>query len=51
MIKRVQVGGKIKHRLVSRTGKNLGTSNTRKGAEKRERQVMFFKNQKKTRKT
>jgi len=50
MIKRVQVGGKTKYRLVSRTGKNLGTSNTRKGAEERERQVMFFKNQKKTRK-
>ena len=47
MIKRVQVGGKTMYRLVSRTGKNLGTRGTRKKAEERERQVMFFKNQKK----
>ena len=50
MIKRVQVGGKTKYRLVSRTGKNLGTYRPREEAEERERQVMFFKNQKKRKK-
>jgi|TARA_R100001244_G_C5095778_1_gene117543 hypothetical protein len=50
MIKRVQVKGETWYRLVSRTGKNLGTYRTREEAEERERQVMFFKNQKKTRK-
>ena len=50
MIKRVQVGGKTKFRLVSRTGKNLGTYRSRKEAEERERQVLYFKNKKKTRK-
>jgi hypothetical protein len=38
---------KTMYRLVSRTGKNLGTYGTRNEAEERERQVMFFKNQKK----
>jgi hypothetical protein len=47
MIKRVQIKGDTWYRLVSRTGKNLGTHRTRKEAEKRERQVMFFKNKKK----
>lgn len=31
------------YRLMSRKGKNLGTYPTRAGAEKRERQVQFFK--------
>jgi hypothetical protein len=31
------------YRLVSRSGKNLGTSRTRAGAVKRERQVNYFK--------
>lgn len=35
-------GGRF--RLVSKTGKNLGTFATRKEAENRERQVNFFKN-------
>jgi hypothetical protein len=47
MIKRVQIKGDTWYRLVSRTGKNLGTRRTRKEAEARERQVMFFKNKKK----
>ena len=50
MIKRVQVEGKTKFRLLSRTNKNLGTYDTRKEAEERERQVLYFKNKKKTRK-
>lgn len=38
----VKVGGKFK--LVSKkTGKNLGTYDTKAGAEKRERQVQYFK--------
>jgi hypothetical protein len=44
MIKRVQRKGKTWYQLVSRTGKNMGTYSSRDGAEKRERQVMFFKN-------
>jgi len=36
------VGGKF--RLVSKKGRNLGTFDTRKGAEAREKQVHFFKN-------
>jgi hypothetical protein len=47
MIKRVQVDGKTQYRLLSRANKNLGTYSTRKGAEKREGQVMFFKNKRK----
>ena len=39
MIKKL--GGKYK--LVSHTGKNLGTFGSKKGAEKREKQVNFFK--------
>lgn len=35
-----------KFRLVSKTGKNLGTFSTRAAAEKREKQVQFFKNKK-----
>jgi len=46
MIKRVQKNGDTWYRLVSRTGKNLGTYRSRKEAEERERQVMFFKNKK-----
>ena len=33
-------------RLVSKSGKNLGTFRTRKLAEKREREVQFFKQRK-----
>jgi hypothetical protein len=47
MIKRVQIKGDTWYRLVSRTGKNLGTRRTREEAEARERQVMFFKNKNK----
>jgi len=47
MIKRVQIKGDTWYRLASRTGKNLGTYRTRKEAEERERQVMFFKNKNK----
>jgi hypothetical protein len=40
----VRVDGK--YRLVSKkTGRNLGTYNTKEGAMKRERQVQFFKRQ------
>ena len=36
-----------KYRLVSRSsGKNLGTYDTKAGAENRERQVQYFKNAK-----
>lgn len=45
MIRRVKGG----FRLVSHTGKNLGTFPTRKQAMKRERQVNFFKHRKKKR--
>ena len=41
-IKKVKGG----YRLVSRIGKNLGTSKTRAGAVKRERQVKYFKHKK-----
>ena len=34
-------------RLVSKTGRNLGTFPSRKKAEERERQVQFFKHKKK----
>ena len=35
------------YKLVSKTtGKNLGTYDTKEGAEKRERQVQYFKNAK-----
>jgi hypothetical protein len=38
----IRVGGK--YRLVSKkSGKNLGTYDTKAGAEKRERQVQYFK--------
>ena len=50
MIKRVQRKGKTWYQLVSRTGKNMGTYRSREGAEKREGQVMFFKNQSKDKK-
>ena len=33
-----------KYRLVSHTGKNLGESDTVEGAQKREKQVQYFKN-------
>jgi hypothetical protein len=40
----VKVGSKF--RLVSKSsGKNLGTYDTKEGAEKRERQVQYFKHQ------
>jgi hypothetical protein len=39
MIRKVKNG----YRVVSHTGKNLGTSRTRAGAERRLRQVEFFK--------
>jgi len=35
-----------KFRLVSKTGKNLGTFPTKAEAMKRERQIVFFKNKK-----
>ena len=38
-------------RLVSKKGRNLGTSRTRAGAKKREREVQFFKHKRKARKT
>jgi hypothetical protein len=38
-IKKVKEG----YRLVSKKGKNLGTYDTKGGAEKRERQVQYFK--------
>ena len=38
-IRRVKGG----YRLLSRKGKNLGTYSSKAGAEKRERQVEFFK--------
>ena len=44
----VKVKGKTKFRLVSKKGRNLGTFNTRAEAEAREKQVQFFKNQKKS---
>ena len=34
------------YRLESKNGKNLGTYGTKDGAEKRERQVQFFKHKK-----
>jgi len=40
--------GPNKYRLYSKAGKNLGTSSTKSGAEKRERQVNFFKHLNKT---
>jgi hypothetical protein len=41
----VKVGSKF--RLVSKsTGKNLGTYDSKSGAEERERQVQYFKNAK-----
>jgi hypothetical protein len=41
-IKKVKGG----YRLVSKKGKNLGTYDTEAGAEKRERQVQYFKHKK-----
>tara|TARA_R110000765_G_scaffold403906_1_gene500036 strand:- start:228 stop:383 length:156 start_codon:yes stop_codon:yes gene_type:complete len=38
------------YRLVSKTGKNLGSYSTRGGAEKREKQVNYFKSRKPKRK-
>lgn len=43
MIKKTKDG----YRLVSHTGKNLGTYPSKKGAEKREKQVNYFKHLKK----
>lgn len=43
MIRKV---GKNKYRLVSHTGKNLGTYKTKAAAQKRERQVNYFKSKK-----
>lgn len=34
------------YKLVSKSGKNLGTSKTKAGAEKREKQVNYFKHKK-----
>jgi len=44
---RVLANGKF--RLVSKKGRNLGTFDTRKAAENREREVQFFKHRKKGR--
>ena len=44
MIKKI---GKIYKVLSERTGKNLGSAKTKKEAEKRLRQVEYFKNKKK----
>jgi hypothetical protein len=41
-IKKVKGG----YRLESKKGKNLGTYDTKAGAEKRERQVQYFKHKK-----
>ena len=38
------------YRLVSHSGKNLGTSKTKAGAKKREKQVNYFKHRKGKRK-
>ena len=46
MIKRVQVDGKTQYCLFSRAIKKLGCYPTRKGAEDREKQVLYFKNKK-----
>jgi hypothetical protein len=35
--------GNRKYRVYSRKGRNLGTSRSRKGARRRERQVQYFK--------
>lgn len=35
--------GTHKYRVYSRKGRNLGTSRSRKGARRRERQVQYFK--------
>lgn len=43
MIRKVPGG----YRLLSHTGKNLGTSRSKTGAEHREQQVQFFKNKEK----
>lgn len=42
MIRKVRGG----YRLVSHTGKNLGTYKSKAGARKRERQVQYFKHRK-----
>jgi hypothetical protein len=44
MIRKVKGG----YQLKSHSGKNLGKSRTRKGIEKRERQVNFFKHKNKS---
>jgi hypothetical protein len=41
-VKKVKAG----YRLVSKKGKNLGTYPTKKGAQKREQQVQYFKSKK-----
>jgi hypothetical protein len=44
MIRKVKVKGKTKYRVIThQTGKNMGTYNTRKGAEKRLRQIKRFR--------
>jgi hypothetical protein len=43
MIRKTKSG----YQLKSHSGKNLGTSKTKKGIEKREKQVNYFKNKKK----
>ena len=38
-----KLGGKRGFRIYSHTGKNLGTFKSRKGAEKHEREINYFK--------
>lgn len=47
MIHQISINGKPHYRLYSHSGKNLGTSKTKEGAEKREKQVNYFKHLKK----
>lgn len=42
MIRKVKSG----YRLVSKSGKNLGTYRSKSGAQKREKQVQYFKHKK-----
>jgi hypothetical protein len=46
-IRKVKTG----YRLVSKTGRNLGTAKTKTGAKKRERQVQYFKHRGKRKKS
>lgn len=43
---KVKVNNKTKYRVVSESGRNLGTYDTRPEAEKRLRQVEYFKHKK-----